>query len=196
MLYCEGKTKAIIKYVASSGQEIKHEFLQVPIEIDCADVPRTGRFIYTVRASGYNFGTCTPIGDRAFGLTVVADSYAISSAPPLGGYETCIFNDYNFYIATEKVNTFLGTSDAIITSIANPNYSPGGKYLTIKFQGSEIFKTQVKNCDYSVTCDDECPEGYLKCVIPEYPGYCCIPCDDIKSGIIGITAILKGINNG
>ncbi|MDZ8089024.1 MAG: hypothetical protein RMY16_26260 [Nostoc sp. DedQUE12b] len=31
---------------------------------------------------------------------------------------------------------------------------------------------------YTVTCDDDCPEGFHKCIHNKYPGYCCIPCKE------------------
>ena len=37
-----------------------------------------------------------------------------------------------------------------------------------------------------VSCDDECPEGYIKCSSDKYPGYCCIPCKETASKIRAI----------
>lgn len=46
----------------------------------------------------------------------------------------------------------------------------------------------------SVACDDECPEGFCKCIIPEYPGYCCLDCGATAASIRAITNELRGKN--
>lgn len=32
---------------------------------------------------------------------------------------------------------------------------------------------------------DDCPDGHLKCMCNTYPGYCCIPCSQIKQALRG-----------
>jgi hypothetical protein len=34
-----------------------------------------------------------------------------------------------------------------------------------------------------VACDDNCPEGYLKCASNKHPGYCCLPCKETANKI-------------
>lgn len=50
-------------------------------------------------------------------------------------------------------------------------------------------------CKFTVDCGD-CPEGYLKCNTPNYPGYCCIPCDEIKDEIKGLIQKIRTLNHG
>lgn len=53
----------------------------------------------------------------------------------------------------------------------------------------------VPNCNsYKVSCDDECPEGFCKCIIPEYPGYCCLDCAATAASIRAITNELRAKN--
>lgn len=48
--------------------------------------------------------------------------------------------------------------------------------------------------NFVVTCDDDCPEGFCKCIIPEYPGYCCLDCNATAASIRAITNDLRGKN--
>lgn len=50
-------------------------------------------------------------------------------------------------------------------------------------------------CTFSVSCGD-CPEGTMRCECAGYPGFCCIPCNELKSGIRSITNYVRSINNG
>lgn len=59
--------------------------------------------------------------------------------------------------------------------------------ITIKTSDLSIFKDRgICPCKFDVACDDECPDGYLKCSQVAYPGYCCIPCDDICQGLYSV----------
>ncbi|OUL28782.1 hypothetical protein [Nostoc sp. 106C] len=47
--------------------------------------------------------------------------------------------------------------------------------------GNVLYSINVDKCDFSVSCDDDCPNGYCKIDCPSYPGYCCINEAKIKS---------------
>ena len=49
---------------------------------------------------------------------------------------------------------------------------------------------------YSVLCDGDCPPGTVKCLSTNYPGYCCLPCSEIKNEIKAIASQVRSINNG
>ncbi len=57
-------------------------------------------------------------------------------------------------------------------------------------------KQSISPPTYKVICSDECPDGYIKCTTTSYPGYCCIPCDEVKGGIANITAMLRNVTHG
>jgi hypothetical protein len=48
---------------------------------------------------------------------------------------------------------------------------------------------------FQVSCGN-CPDRHLECKCNAYPGYCCIPCSEIKGGIAAATAAVRSINNG
>lgn len=77
------------------------------------------------------------------------------------------------------------------------NYLADTCFIKVRdLQGKLIFKDSGQcPITYKVECiKDKCPEGFMKCKRDAYPGYCCIPCNEIKNEIASITAILRGIN--
>jgi hypothetical protein len=69
--------------------------------------------------------------------------------------------------------------------------------VTIKDKDSRQLyqKTFTSNPSVKVSCNG-CPPNHIKCECSSYPGYCCISCAEIKSGIAATTALLRSINNG
>lgn len=49
---------------------------------------------------------------------------------------------------------------------------------------------------YTVSCEGECPPDTVKCLSTNFPGYCCIPCSEIKNEIKAIASQVRSINNG
>ena len=59
-----------------------------------------------------------------------------------------------------------------------------------------IFKDQGDcPCDYEIQCDG-CPPGHIKGDSSGYPGYCCLPCSEIKSGLQVIAQHIRSLRNG
>lgn len=46
---------------------------------------------------------------------------------------------------------------------------------------------------YNVQCGN-CPDSHMECKSDNYPGYCCIPCNEIKSEIAAIRSIVRSKN--
>jgi hypothetical protein len=47
-------------------------------------------------------------------------------------------------------------------------------------------ETGNRKPSYRVGCGDNCPEGFCKCEISEYPGYCCLNCTETAQKINNI----------
>lgn len=62
--------------------------------------------------------------------------------------------------------------------------------------GQQIKRNYNQKPIFNVACGDNCPDGYLRCDCNEYPGYCCIPCSEIKGEIANAKALLRNINYG
>ncbi|BAY10637.1 hypothetical protein [Calothrix sp. NIES-2098] len=50
-------------------------------------------------------------------------------------------------------------------------------------------------CKYRVACSD-CPPGTCRCDCDNYPGYCCLPCNEIGQKIAVITEAVRRLSNG
>ena len=44
---------------------------------------------------------------------------------------------------------------------------------------------------FTISCDDDCPEGQIKGHSNRPPGYCCLPCGDIRDDIASIKSMLR-----
>jgi hypothetical protein len=75
-------------------------------------------------------------------------------------------------------------------------FFPKKYVITVKDQNNnQIFqKIGETPVTFSVSCDDECPKGFCKCVIPGYPGYCCLDCAATAASIRSITNELRAKN--
>lgn len=72
---------------------------------------------------------------------------------------------------------------------------PSSKGIVIRdVTGGIIFDDDAIDCDWSVQCDDDCPEGTCKCISPIYPGYCCLDCESTAANIRAITNDLRAKN--
>ena len=69
--------------------------------------------------------------------------------------------------------------------------------IVISNNGNTIFTDKGEcPCNFNVACGDDCPDGSIRCDCDSYPGYCCIPCDEVKGGIANITAMLRNVTHG
>lgn len=68
--------------------------------------------------------------------------------------------------------------------------------LKISYEGNQIY-SDSGDCplNFVVACGN-CPNGYIECKTDAYPGYCCIPCNEIRNGIAAATSAIRGINRG
>jgi hypothetical protein len=65
--------------------------------------------------------------------------------------------------------------------------------LTITDETGVIHKEEFDETPkYSISCDDDCPEGYIKGHSDRPPGYCCLPCEEVRSQLNTIKAMLGG----
>lgn len=88
---------------------------------------------------------------------------------------------------------------------ANPNYVPNTPpystskkiyYITFDIDDYNIYREESSTeFTYSVSCDG-CPPGTIKCLSTNYPGYCCLPCSEIKNEIKAIASQIRSLNHG
>jgi hypothetical protein len=65
----------------------------------------------------------------------------------------------------------------------------GNDGLVVKdANGNNLYVVAVSECNYSVSCDDDCPEGSHKCTHNKYPGHCCVPCQEVGDKLKNIAS--------
>jgi len=81
-------------------------------------------------------------------------------------------------------------------SIANINRDAANLFSlrVVDRLGVILTRNYSQNPEYAVTCNDDCPEGTSKCFSTNYPGYCCLPCNEIKAEIRAITSHVRSLN--
>ena len=94
-----------------------------------------------------------------------------------------------------------GSIASVSDDSARPNYIKLGDCsscssnicaITILNNNVKIFSDSGQcSCNYTVACGNECPDGYVKCHSDSYPGYCCLPCNDIEDRIDALTQLAK-----
>lgn len=73
----------------------------------------------------------------------------------------------------------------------------GNCKIDIYSQGNLLLSRSGKSpCNVTVSCGDDCPPGYCKCTTTNYPGYCCIPCKEIKAQLIASRIAVRSLKNG
>jgi|SRR6476469_204261 len=174
MIICENKTQSVVLYKFNNGNEKRYKASHAldveTLSNTSADNKKCYRIDY-VNLSG-----------------VSGTSYVCSSSlvlVPIEGTTYIWIKDaegrFSQSSATEK--------SATLTIVSNADIPEGqcleciGNSCSIAFkdlQGNILYR-ETGECPitWKYSCDDECPEGFLKCECDEYPGYCCMPCSPI-----------------
>lgn len=179
MSYCSGKTKAIVA-VTAEGETIKYLVNNPPIDVELIQ-----KYISVVTGQGLNLDNCGGLNnygsttyDGYVDLVGVTVSNCFGSKPSVDGILSPGFDDV-YYSPTVSVSHSPGEWELTITNTS-------GLAHRIRYPSKPMYK---------VSCDDECPEGFCKCVIPEYPGYCCLDCTATAASIRSIINDLR-VRNG
>ncbi len=84
------------------------------------------------------------------------------------------------------------TDNAVILSIEKPKC-----HIEVKYNGNTVHKADgTCPINYTVNCGEECPPGTFKCLSTNYPGYCCLPCNEIAGEIKAIANQIRSLNHG
>lgn len=189
-MYCQTGEKPIIEYSFGQGsvRKFKSDFAPIDVSSKPAPVESSDNF----NSQGYQLNFYSTNNFRDLSIIVKDYKIAISDNPD---------NSVIRYMNCGETKFQPGVNFRPSTLIVNPNIkcpSPSKNRCSIevKHKGIIIFQDQGDcPCNFKVQCGD-CPEGYIKCQKPLYPGYCCISCSEIRGGIASITTTLRNINNG
>ena len=195
---CENAKTGKVTFT-DSGITREIQINNCPFSVSCNPVGLAGRMgIRTL------FYTCSnPVAACHSGANRTVSSYENETLYLVGVAQSGTYdgNRYDIYGSSPlgirlvlEGFSFMSGSINIISNVFTPNEIDG---LIIKDSlGNTLFNVRGSTCNYTISCDNDCPDGYLKCHSDSYPGYCCIPCGDIKNRITSLIAKVKGLNNG
>jgi hypothetical protein len=202
MAYCNGKKQAKVQYNFSEGEQDVYIDKFPPIDVFGSSldenqfISKTFDFTFDGQSlSTQSFECVAPLGTpeiaEVFLISGVWDDYG-----SIGSYRSTV--TYGAVARYDGPPLKIGTGLRISGTATNLIAGGFGVSVTVKWQwlgistlrisrnGTNVFETSGKGkLTFEVTCDDDCPEGHIRCESSGYPGYCCIPC----------TQLLQQINN-
>lgn len=191
---CEGKKKATITLVFADGAKEKIISDNPPVQVTTKQITASSlKKIYVV-GTAYN-SSCQALPGYEEYRGEVPLNTQVHLVQSSGGI--CP-NGVQYHVANAGGST--GTEWVNGSTSIKEIYIPtSGCQFKIDDATGIIYNKLLENqaCPtYNISCDDNCPPGHMKCCSSSYPGYCCIPCSEIKGGIQGATAYLRGLNRG
>lgn len=177
MNFCNVGEDATVTYLNPDGQKTVFKAKGVIAVDTISNSPGTYRF--------YGFGDDNVF--YQFVATGINPGYSLNSGFNSRGYTPTMNGQFI------QSQTYYYVSGFGIEELIKP--IEGCK---IKIVSGNTFTDTIQCPDgkYSVACGGECPEGFCKCPIPEYPGYCCLDCAATAASIRSITNDLRAKKNG
>lgn len=218
-IYCKlGDTDVFITYNFSDSKpktiKIKNAPIRVETQTLVRNVPPSEQIVgqlynvnYTLTRPGY---AETVTDTQVYRAKITG---AGVNADPALGYTANNNWSYTFYITAQGYGTLSyfdePTDLTFINAFGNPHgtivinwISPINNQesictIEIYYKNKRIYYDEgACPLSYEVTCDQQCPPGTSKCFSTNYPGYCCLPCDETRAEIKAITNQVKRFNNG
>lgn len=192
MSYCKvgDKAKVFYQFKNSSNKVFESEVAPVDVEIKKGSQDSTDNYSREgYELTFYSTNNRSWISERAIDYKVID-----RGGDPMFRYiiyvKFCGQKSFDFNVNVDPNTISIDSSKKCPTPEAT-----NVCILNISYKGKQIF-SDVGECpiSFNVGCNDDCPPGHIRCETSAYPGYCCIPCNEIKSEIAAITSIIRGIN--
>lgn len=186
MSYCLGSNKAKINIFIGAKLTETINFDNPPININLQH-GQTAQ----IQGEGLNSVTCGGLGNyaiREYNAYVALIPFSYRN-PNVGNYCPGLkFLQNDIWVNPDNDVYYPGTAKII------RQYSTDWILSASNNQGQTITRIYLTEPKFIVSCDDDCPEGFCKCIIPEYPGYCCLDCGSAAASIRSITNELRAKN--
>ncbi|MEH2066983.1 MAG: hypothetical protein V7K47_02225 [Nostoc sp.] len=171
-IYCTGKTKATVKILSPLLEVI----VDAPVDVQLI-YPSTETYVHNTKSAI----------NKSFDRNVNAVSLSSPGQQYNNGAPTNPMRDCPLPT----------TSGKTITSDFDNYYADNNgtcSYQVTLGRGISVNGKVYPSDDhqYTVSCDDECPEGYHKCKHNQYPGYCCVPCKEVGNRLKNIASKVRG----
>lgn len=214
MPYCEGREEAVLTHKFRDKKEEIVRFGNTPIEVTINQITQSGIDGADLNVYYYIYGTTTVV-DLGREKNIHWKSRGrIKGA--LVNYEISQRSD-NFYI--ELVFNLRSENEqrTLIIEIDGEGNEIGGNITTFPewvrlihvvpetpdpvyelkvFHASKLLYRTTGKSPYSfdVSCNG-CPKGWLRCSSNNYPGYCCIPCNELQAQLIASRIAVRKLLN-
>lgn len=182
MIYCTNREKAIVDFKINNNSEIV-TCKNLPISISCTigshPCGRAGTWHIDYYAAVGTSST-KDYGDVGFPFEGYEQEtfYFVPSPQPdsYDGYKYDLYADCRGTgrLIYEEFSRYSGAVTITAKRFTPSNKTTNQAGLTIKDKDNNtIYSGIADNCDYKVSCGEDCPPGYCKCECVNYPGYCC-----------------------
>jgi hypothetical protein len=190
MIICENKTQSVVLFRFNNGSEKRYK-------ADHALNVEIGSNASSDNKQCYKLEYVNLAGTR--GVSYICSSHL--ALVPIEGTTYVWVKDAEGRFAQS------GTTEQSATlTIVNGDDIPEGQCtectgnscsILFKDLAGNILYREVGDCPvtWKYSCDDECPDGYLKCECDEYPGYKCIPCGQFLGRLEAIESKVKSLIN-
>jgi hypothetical protein len=180
--HCNNQSKAIVGITSEHPENIFTH--NCPIDIQVSLVPSRG---VTIKVSGdYELGHSHNLGNAiyidlngtrndSYSLNLVTCNQSIGCGANSPNNKGEPYYQAQIYKNGVDTGEHFGTAGWYSVQITDVIYG-SDKYQMQIFDKNQtmIYQQNFNNQpQYTVACDDECPEGYCKCECIHYPGYCC-----------------------
>ncbi|BAY22368.1 hypothetical protein NIES2100_21310 [Calothrix sp. NIES-2100] len=196
MSYCNIGDKPKVYFQFGNGKEEIYQSNESPIDVsienfslDTENYSPTG-----YRIEWYSTNNGVPLA-----LTV-RDYQIVDTGSGNGVYRYVLYamrcgDAEMFEFGNIDINQF-GVNPAIVCSTSKPERLKARLHIRKSGSTTDIF-TAVgdRPGKFRVACSD-CPPGTCRCECDHYPGYCCLPCNEVKGNIRAITELVKRLNHG
>lgn len=195
--YCRVGDKPKVYITFKDG--VKHVFLPLfsPLEVI---VENFTNHTFNYVPGGYQLSCYSTNNERGYTLAVRDYEVRDSGSNIQFKYryqlwvQLCESNDLTLYFNVDPSSIVINNNITCSTIETNEQKSK----VHIKPEGSTVDSFVLVGDSpgkIEVACGD-CPPGYCRCVIPEYPGYCCLDCNATAEQIKVITNELRSKNDG
>lgn len=189
-VYCAGETKATVDFKLGAVKDSVVIEKNLPVTVDVqSNPPNSYKFRYQFRGCPGNRGEsgCWTIGANYPNRY----PWEIGNQPSEGDFFVSIFTLSGEPIQESGNHSQCpvcgivrvrdsATGEVILGDLSSVSWEPVPCSITIKDSTGATVFSRSGDCpvSFTVSCGDECPEGYCKCPTLKYPGYCCCKCSN------------------
>jgi hypothetical protein len=155
--------------ITLAGTGVRSDWVGEPLEVSWVDGSGTPNDSYSLKILtctleiGCGAASPSPTGQRCVQARIIKNGQEVHKFAPLGWYA----------VSLKEVKKIPAEMKVIDNT---------GVIFTKEFAETPKF---------TISCDDDCPEGQIKGHSNRPPGYCCLPCGDVRDEIATIKAMLR-----